>query len=446
MALGSQKPVYQEPEEGADVDAKIQRIKDSDIRNGVQQAVRRNLLPAATQDFYPGFFYICADGMSYGGGATWPGLDSWQMAGAYLLLGKTRLVTDYFDYVRSSQRKDGNIPFAIFKGETDPGTTFLRGLRKPEDVFTYIPPKRPHLRPSSQETREWVGLFTHWETQSRPLNVLGPVCYVLTAAEIHDAVHNTPWLEERLPSLESAANFVASQIGPNGLVAGSGFYMELPPRNGFDGVTQCYAVHAFREMARLLIAVGKKKEAHDWSHRAELLTKSFVDAFWRRDHFGEYIHPERGLVDSHGMSDTNWAAVAFGLADQHHLHNLWPSMMPDDSFWWGEMPTQPVTKPFGYEAWEDEPVPFAIPSLHNDIAAMGRVWYLEALACKRMNAHDRIVEGAKKIALAAKDGYWRERYHPQVDGSVKPDGAQKYCEYPAVLTRIVLSNERIFLQ
>ena len=34
------------------------------------------------------------------GDATWPGLDSWQMAGAYLFLDRTRLVLDYFEFVR----------------------------------------------------------------------------------------------------------------------------------------------------------------------------------------------------------------------------------------------------------------------------------------------------------------------------------------------------------
>jgi hypothetical protein len=48
---------------------------------------------------YPGHFTINADGGGYGGDTTWPGLDSWQMVGPYLQLGRTRLVLDYFDFV-----------------------------------------------------------------------------------------------------------------------------------------------------------------------------------------------------------------------------------------------------------------------------------------------------------------------------------------------------------
>src|SRR4051794_23084827 len=79
----------------------VQRIKDAEIRAGVEAAIHKNILPAAVETAYPGHFQITADGTTYGGDATWPGLDSWQMAGAYLLLGRSRLVVDYFDYVRA---------------------------------------------------------------------------------------------------------------------------------------------------------------------------------------------------------------------------------------------------------------------------------------------------------------------------------------------------------
>ena len=72
---------------------------------GVEAAIVKNLLPAATERCYPGHFTITADGKAFGGNTTWPGLDSWQMSGAYLLLGRTRLVLDYFDFVRASHAR-----------------------------------------------------------------------------------------------------------------------------------------------------------------------------------------------------------------------------------------------------------------------------------------------------------------------------------------------------
>ena len=303
-----------------------------------------------------------------------------------------RLVCDYFDFVRASQRKDGNVPFAIFS-EMRPTATYLRGLKYPDDVFTYAPPKRPGLPATSQQTRKWIGLFEHWQPHANPLSTLAPVCYVLTAAEIFDATGSQPWLRERLPSVEAAAKFVLGRRGPNGLVGGSGFYTESPPRYAWDGVTQCYTVHAFRELARLCGATGNAAGRSAWSAHADRLAAAFGAAFWRGDHFGEYLHPEHGLIDSHGLSDVNWAAVAFQLVDGLALGRLWPRLMKEPGFWFGDMPTQPVSKPFTYEKWEyPEPLPWHVDPL-KDIAAMGRVWYLEALACRRMKEHGRLLEG-----------------------------------------------------
>ena len=239
--------------------ASVRRIADPEIRAGVEAAVFKNLIPAATERVYPGHFTINADGGGYGNDSTWPGLDSWQMIGPYLHLGRTRLVLDYFDFVRASQRKDGNIPFAIFNGNTRPGGC-LRGLKYPDDLFTYTPPKRDGLPASSQETRQWIGLFEHWQTKGFPLSTLGPVCYVLSAAEIFDATGSRSWLKERLGSVDATGRFLLTLRKESGLIGGSGFYIEAPPREGCDGVTQCYVVHAFRQLARLSSAAGDKKK------------------------------------------------------------------------------------------------------------------------------------------------------------------------------------------
>ena len=438
--LAEEPPAIQSP---PDPLRTIAGIDDPEIRAGMEAAVLKNMIPAAVETDYPGYFWISADGRAYGN-ATWPGLDSWQMAGAYLLLGRTRLVTDYFDFARASQRKDGHIPFAIFPGDTQAGGC-LMGLKTPDDIFTYKPPKREGVPASSRATRKWIGLFKHWHPKD-PLGALAPVCYILTAAEIFDVTKSAPWLRQRIASLDAAAKYVLTLKDKNGLIGGAGFYVELPARYKWDGVTQCYAIHAFRELARLFRAVGDATSQSTWSAYADKLTDAFHAAFWREDHFGEYVHPERGLVDLHGLSDVNWAAVAFGVATDRKLELLWPKLLAEKGFWWGDMPTQTVSKPLAYEKWEyEEKWPFGIPSPLHDVAAMGRTWYLESVACQRMNAHDRLADAARKVSKAAKaDGYWRERYHAKPDGTVESGGAEKYCEYAAVLTRVVLGNRDVF--
>lgn len=430
----------------------VVRIKDPEIRQGLVAAVSQNLLPAAVEEAYPGHFNISADGRAYGGWATWPGLDSWQMAGAYLLLGRRRLVLDYFDFVRACQRANGDIPFAIFTGDTKPQGSYLNGLRHPDDVVTYRPPAREGLPDTARETRQWIGLFQHWEPQAEPLSTLGATCYILTAAEIVDATGDLAWLAERLLSIEAAGSYLLSRKSPNGLIARSGFYMELPPRDGWDGVAQCYVIHAFRELARLCTLANRAARAEHWQRTADQLRQDFQRQFWQEDHFAEYIHRDRGVVDQHGLSDTNFAAIALRVADVAQRTVMWPKLTAESAFWWGDMPTLPVTRPFSYEPWElDTPrwldyrlVPLSSLPL-SDMACMGRTWYLDALASIEMNDTERLVRSVRLVCAAAKPtGFWRERYTPATNGTVLPDKAEKYCEYPAVLTRLVLGHPQFF--
>ncbi|MBP6507036.1 MAG: hypothetical protein KA257_05680 [Opitutaceae bacterium] len=417
------------------------------IRQGVTAAIQQSLLPAAVQKAYPGHFTIVADGHWFGQENTWPGLDSWQMAGAYLLLGRTPLVLDYFDFVQATQRADGNIPFAVFAADNPPEhlTTYLKGVRYPEEVFTYDP-KREGYR-----ARKWVGCFSHWIAGINPLGTLAAVSYLLLGEEIFAATGDKVWLEAKLGSLEAAARYLLSRKSANGLIAGAGFYTEMPPRHQWDGVTQCYVVHAWRKVAALYTVLGCQAEATRWQGEVDTLAARFHEVFWRDDHFAEYVHPARGVVDLHGLSDVNWAAVAHAVATPAQADALWPRMMNEQELWYGGMPTLTVAKPFSYQEWEffssHEDVGFEVPvgPLY-DVAAMGRVWFLEAQACLKRGETGRLREAVVKICQAglANGGFWHERYHPLQSRKVAVTGPRGYCEYPAVLTRIVLGNPAVF--
>lgn len=417
------------------------------IHQGLTAAIKKSLEPAATERAYPGHFMIVADGHWFGAENTWPGLDSWQMAGAYLLLGRTELVRGYFDFVQASQRADGNIPFAAFPAEPPPDnlTTYLKGVRLPRDVFTFAPNREGYA------TRQWVGLYSHWIAGINPLSILAAVSYVLLGDELFAATQDRAWLQAKLPSLELAAGYLLSRKSENGLIAGAGFYTELPPRHQWDGVGQCYAVYAFRRVAAMCAAHGNVAAAARWRGEAEMLAARFREVFWRGDHFAEYVHPERGVVDLHGLSDVNWAAVAHEVATPAQADALWPRMMAERSFWHGDMPTQTVSKPFTYQEWEfhssHEDVGFEIPvgPLY-DAAAMGRVWFLEWQACVKRGETKRVRESVLKVCqMGLKcDGFWHERYHPLQVARVDMTGPRGYCEYPSILVRAVLGNPEIF--
>ena len=411
-------------------------IADPLIRTGVVAAVERTLRPAMARPAYPGHFTVTVDGRQFGSETTWPGLDSWEMAGAYLLLGYRELVRDYFEFVRTAQRDDGNVPFAIFPAEPEPDReTYLRGMKYPDDVFTWA-------------GRRWVGLFQHWQSRANPLSVLAPICFVLTADDI--VAHGAPdgWLAENWSDVERAAEYVYVRKDRNGLTGGAGFYVECPPRDQWDGVTQCYAVHAFRAMARLSTRVGEAGSASWWAAEADGLARRTRSVFWQGDHFAEYVHPSRGIVDLHGLSDVDFAAIALGVATDEQAAILWPRLTREPRFWHGGMPTQLVADPLAYQDWEKpEPLPFVHPGGDfYDVAAMGRVWYLDSLACERMRDWDRLRESARLVCrMGERHGWqWHERYHAQPDGTVKPAGPAGYCEYAAVLVRVTLGNPQAF--
>jgi hypothetical protein len=419
------------------------------IREAFHVATEKYLYPSLLDRIYPGHFVVAPDG-GYGMENTWPGLDGWQMAGAYLSLGKTRVALDYFDFVEASQRRDGNIPFAIFPGEQSPGSldSWLRGLRYPEDVYTYVPRERAGRPPNViYKPRKWIGLFKHWQVNVNPLSDLGALSHILTAREIFQQTRDREWLRQKLPSVTRAAKYVLARRSPNGLIAGAGFYVESPPRNQWDGITQCYAIWCFRLLAEMNGSIGQRQQAHEWRSRADVLERSFQELFWRENHYAEYVHPDRGCVDTHGLSDVNWAAIGLGIASRRQCRVLWPRLIGEPAFWRGDLPTHLVTKPSTYEKWEfQEPLPFPYAGYTHDVAAMGRVWYLESLACARIKAWDRLRTSVLKVAKRGQQDkwVWYERYHATPDGSVKGGGHGMYCEYPSILVRIVLKYRWLF--
>lgn len=423
----------------------IQKIKDEDIRNGLTAAIEKNLLAAHTDKAYPGHFTVVADGSAFGADTTWPALDSWEMAGAYLLLGMEEVVLRYFDFVQASQREDGNIPLAILpEEEVRPPEVYdgcFKGVRYPEDIYEYTPPD------SDYPTRKWIGLFRYWIYED-PLRVLGAVSYILTAAEIAAQTKDVSWVKQKLPSVEKAAGYVLTQKSDQGLIGGAGFYIELIPRKEWDGTTQCYAYHAFCELSALYTMAGNHDRAVFWKTEADALARAFRRCFWRNSHFAEYMHPDFGAVDFHGYTDVDWAAIGFGLADDGQINELWTRLIADKDFWWGGMPTQVVTKPYTFREWEfAKKVPFETNSPIYDMGAIARVWYVEMLACLRMKDHNRVREAVKLVCkMGLKDGgYWYERYHMLPNRTVYPAGPKGYCEYAAILIRLVLGNIDLFI-
>lgn len=386
-------------------------LPDTEIVSAYEQAAVRNVLAAVNDAVFPGYWSVCADGQGFGFGNTYPSLDGHQMADALLWLGQTGTVRANWEYVRSFQRPNGLLPLAIL-------------------------PSMAGKPVGDGEAMATVdangGLYQHW-VPGNPLAALAGPTYIQNADAFFRYTQDKDWLTAQLSSVNLAADYLESLVTEEGRVRGGGYYVEFPTRLESDGVAQCYAVDAFRRIAALNRVLGGETAAQRYETLADRIQRNFVATFWTGDRFAEYWHPERGFIASHGYTDADWAAIATGVATAEQQAILWPRLKEEKGFYYGGMPTGIASAPDRYDAWE-----FTRPSRH-DLAAMGRVWYLEAWARARMGDGDGLLDGLRRVANAGRENgyYWRERYHPDGKGGVSPAGPNTYCEYPANFIRIV---------
>lgn len=386
-------------------------LPDSEIVVTYERAAVKNVLAAVNPKVFFGYWSVCADGQGFGFGNTYPSLDGHQLTDALLWLGQFDVVKANWNYVRSFQRQDGLLPLAIL----------------PSMAGKMVGPDSTQSPVAANG-----GLYKHW-VPGNPLEATASTTYIQNADVIFRHTLDRQWLLAQLPSINLAADYLDSLTTEQGAVRGAGYYVERPTRIESDGVTQCYAVDALRRAAALNRVAGIDAKARRYERLADRIRHHFVTRFWVGDHFAEYLHPQRGLIANHGLTDVDWAAIATGLATAEQQAILWPELIDEKGFHYGGMPTGIATRPETYEPWE-----FTHPDRY-DLAAMGRVWYLEAWARARMGDAQGLLDGLRKVSQVGREnGYsWHERYQPDGKGGVCAAGPNTYCEYPANLIRIV---------
>lgn len=382
-------------------------IPDPLIMEAYEKAAVQNVLASVNPKVFFGYFSVCADGQGFGYGNTYPSLDGHQLTDALLWLGQVDVVKANWDYVKSFQKPDGKLPLAIF----------------PAEGGKMIGPEGAQSQFDSNG-----GLYRHW-VPGDPLRALAGPTYIQNADVIFRFTGDQEWLLRELPSVNLTADYLATLVTKTGSVAGAGYYIERPTRVEYDGVAQCHVADAFRRVAAMNQVAGDKTSARKYMEIASRITMSFYSRFWRNDQFAEYIHPEKGAIKSHGLTDTDWSAIALDMITPDQKAILWPRLKNEKKFYYGGMPTGIATQPETYEKWES-----TFGDVF-DLASMGRVWYVEATARAKMHDATGLIESIRRVCeQGKKDGYyWFERYTAEKGGY----GAQKYCEYPANLIRIV---------
>ncbi len=387
-------------------------LPDPLLSEAYEKAAIKSVLAAVNNEVFFGYFSVCADGQGHGGDTTFPGLDWGQSAEALLWLGRDDLVRASWDYVKSFQRADGHLPFAILPSHA--GQTLKIDTDFPLEIAAN------------------GGAYTHW-VPGAPFRTLAPVTYLQMADAMARRLGDGRWLAAQAESLRRVVAYLETLVDARGLVAGAGYYLERPTRIEFDGVTQCYTAHAFGLAADLFDATGDAPMAARCRDLAGRITAGFRQHFWAGDHCVEYIHPQRGAIASHGLTDVDWIAVATGMISPQQIAELWPRLRSDPDFDFDGVPTGIATRPETYEDWEMQNID------RHDLSAMGRVWYLESWARRAMNDGDGLVASIRKVAEVGRrnDWYWMERYYSQRTGDLSAARIHQYVEYPANLIRVV---------
>jgi len=278
------------------------------------------------------------------------------------------------------------------------------------------------------------GVFRHW-CPGDPFRALAAVTFLQTADAIYRHTVDRGWLTEQVPCLQRTVQWLESLTDDRGRVGGAGFYLERPARIEYDGVTQCAVAHALGLATDLFNRAGADASAACSGSLRERITRCFRKQFWAGDQCVEYIHPERGPITSHGMTDVDWAGLATGIVDPGQEAGLWARLRQEPAFHYNGVPTGIASRPEAYERWEAEDLGID----RHDLAAMGRVWWWEAWARTRMGDGAGLVDTLRKVATAGRDNdwYWLERYYSERTGDLAPSPTSTYCEYPANLIRIV---------
>jgi len=381
-------------------------IPDPLIMKAYELAATQNILAAVNPDIFFGYFSVCADGKGFGFGNTYPSLDGHHMTDALLWLGEVDVVKANWDYVKTFQKPNGQLPLAILREEAGK-------MIGPTNFQAPVDPNG--------------GLYCHW-VPGDPLRAAAGTTYIQNADVIFRYTQDYEWLKKELKSINLTADYLATLITSEGAVRGAGYYIERPTRVEYDGVSACHAADAFHRVSLLNAIAGNMKIARKYQKLADRIEYFFRTRFWLKDHFAEYIHPDKGVISNHGLTDVDWSSIALDMATEEQKDKLWPMLKDEKRFYYNGMPTGIATMPLTYERWE---------STYNDVmdlAAMGRVWYVESTA--RANMHDAqgLIETIRRVCKEGQETgyYWRERYNDR--GGY---GAEKYCEYPANLIRIV---------
>lgn len=202
----------------------------------------------------------------------------------------------------------------------------------------------------------------------------------------------------------------------DGLIGCGSYFQDIPSRLEFDGISSGYAWQNYMQTAGLAQRLGRDERATHWRAAADRIRAGFQKRFWLGEQCAECIHLFNGPV-THGMSDVDWIAQAMGLLEPDHDAILWVKLSRSERLYYGVVATGVCEHPQAYLPWQTisryhmQRVG-AMSGYYRDVAAMGRVWFIEAMARHRRGDGDGLADTIRRVATIGRAYGWNwwERY------------------------------------
>ncbi len=370
-------------------------VPDPLIAEAFGHAMHDHVLRFPNPEIAPWYWGIQANHGDLSRATIWPGLDDHETGHALMWGGHLVEHLGYWDYVKALQHINGQIPYRV---ELDDSRVPKDGM---SDIFI-----------------GWRGRAKFMSVFPGPsLFVLGPSTWIKEGYDLFRFTQDLDWLRANYDSIDMAATWIARLGDEDGLIGCGSYYQDLPPRLEFDGITTGYGWQNYTQTAELAERIGRDDRAAHWRKMAEFIRAGFQKRFWLGEQCAECIHPFNGPV-THGMGDVDWMAQAMNLVEPQHDAILWEKLARSERLYYGIMPTGVCEKPETYLPWQSmskyhlRRAGGGDTGLFKDVAAMGRVWFIEAMTRHKRGDGDGLADTIRRVATLGKayNWVWWERY------------------------------------
>ncbi|MCL2446971.1 MAG: hypothetical protein FWD06_09430 [Oscillospiraceae bacterium] len=246
------------------------------------------------------------------------------------------------------------------------------------------------------------------------------------------------FLRTHIHATERNCAYIESFIRPDGLLDSHVYYEDQVIKDGPVAQAQCFAVHAFRLMAKLETLLGRSERAAHYSELAETLGDA-MQLFWDSDK-GRFID----WIDSHGVAHdhihllANQLPTMLGLASAEQAQKCADTIQQHSDIW-AKFPSFVAAN---IENYTESEIGTGGPY---DLCAAGRYWCWDAEFLAWQNNGDTLLCQLLQVAEQAKldDFLMGERYdmnYVYYQDDKNWHGASLYYEYPNVFLYVLVCH------